>query len=88
MPPEQPADPPPGPAAPAKVEISVAGHTIVVEGTAVLSEVADLALGLFQQTTPVARSATVGYSITGGTFERSEAYDPPIGFPDDRDHVR
>jgi hypothetical protein len=55
----------------AKVEITVAGHQIVVEADATLDELADKALHLFRETSGVAKQA-IGFGTNGSTTERSE----------------
>jgi hypothetical protein len=68
------APPPPGTN---KVEITVGGHTIVVESAEPLAEVAGYAIGLFGQTSEPAKQIPFGFDVTGGQFERAEPYVEP-----------
>ncbi len=73
---EEPESPPPPPGA-NKVELTVAGHTVVVESSDPLADVVGYALGLFEQTSGPARHDPMGFTATGGQFERADDYVEP-----------
>lgn len=58
-----------------EVEITVAGHTIVVKAPAPLDEVAAQALGLYEQTKGSARRIPMGFDVGGGQVERAAQTD-------------
>lgn len=60
------------PRPPTKVDITVAGHTVIVESAEPLDVVAAKALELFRATEDAARRIPVGFAATGGTAERAE----------------
>ncbi len=70
------APPPPGTS---KVEITVGGHTVVVESAEPLSEVVGYALGIYDQTKDAAKRLPFGFDVSGGQFERAEPYLEPSG---------
>ncbi len=72
----EPAPPPPGTN---KVEITVAGHTVLVESADPLVDVVGYAMGIFEQTAAAARRIPIGFDIAGGQFERAEPYLEPTG---------
>lgn len=76
------APPPPGTN---KVEITVGGHTIVVESTDPLADVVGYALGIYDQTKDAAKKIPFGFDATGGQFERAEVYVEPTGWEGDGD---
>lgn len=57
-----------------EVEITVAGHTIIVKSAAALDEVAAKALGLYEQTKIDGKRIPVGFDNTAAQVERA---DPP-----------
>lgn len=70
------APPPPGTN---KVEITVGGHSVVVESTDPLVDVAGYALGMFEQTRDDAKKLPFGFDVAGGQFEHAEPYAEPSG---------
>jgi hypothetical protein len=68
------APPPPGTN---KVEITVAGHTVVVESTEPLEDVVGWAMGIFEQTADAARRSPLGFDVGVAHVERAEPYREP-----------
>ncbi|MET0701654.1 MAG: hypothetical protein ABWY93_18545 [Mycobacterium sp.] len=56
-----------------KIELTVAGHTVAVEGAETANELATLALSLFRETAGYAQRSTIGFAA--GAAETSLA--PP-----------
>ncbi len=82
---EEPESPPPPPGA-NKVEITVAGHTVVVESADPLADVVGYATSIFESTRWAAERIPVGFDVTGGQFERAEPYrDPSSSSPYEED---
>lgn len=65
----------PEPTDPVEVEISVAGHTVIVKASRSLEDVAGQALQLFERTQKSARHIPIGFAVTGGQFELTEQAD-------------
>lgn len=65
------------PAAPNKVEITVAAHTVVIESAEPLDDILGYALGLFQQTAASAARIPVGFDTTGIIAERGDPAPEP-----------
>ncbi|MFY1658563.1 hypothetical protein [Micromonospora sp. WMMD1274] len=61
----------PDPPASVKVDITVAGHTVIVEATETLDVVAAKALDLFRQTTDEARRSPTGFTAPPAHVELS-----------------
>lgn len=53
-----------------KVDITVAGHVVVVDSDEALDVVAACAMRLFQWSAGYAKGSTVGYALPGPTVER------------------
>lgn len=70
------APPPPGTN---KVEITVGGHSVVVESADPLVDVAGYALGMFEQTRDDAKKLPFGFDVAGGQFQHAEPYAEPGG---------
>lgn len=70
------APPPPGTN---KVEITVAGHTVVIESADPLADVVGYAMTIFEETAGTATRIPVGFDAGGGQFERAEPYVEPSG---------
>jgi hypothetical protein len=68
------APPPPGPT---KVEITVGGHTIIIESAEPLADVVGYAYELHQRTSDAAKKIPMGFDVGGGQFERAEPYVEP-----------
>jgi hypothetical protein len=82
----EPAPPPPGTN---KVEITVAGHTIVVESADSLADVAGYAYSLHEATAGSAQRIPIGFDAVGAHLERAEPYVEPSGLEGwEDDHVR
>ncbi len=56
---------------PAKVDITVAGHTVIVEASEPLDVVAAKALDLFEKTAGYARRSPVGFAAGFANVDRS-----------------
>lgn len=76
------APPPPGIN---KVEITVAGHTVVVESSDSLEDVAGYALGLFDVTAEAARRIPIGFDVTGGQADLAGPHAEPGGLAGEED---
>lgn len=63
---------PPDPPPPTKVDITVAGHQVIVEAPEPLDIVAAKALELFRATEDSARRSPIGFGTTGVHVERAE----------------
>lgn len=59
------------PAAPVKVDLTVAGHTVIVEAAEPLDVVAAKALDLFRETAGYARRSPVGFTAQPAHVELS-----------------
>ncbi|SCL16391.1 hypothetical protein GA0074692_6878 [Micromonospora pallida] len=59
------------PPAPVKVDVTVAGHTVIVEAAEPLDVVAAKALDLFRETAGYARSSPVGFAAPPAHVELS-----------------
>ena len=68
------APPPPGTN---KVEITIAGHTIVVESSESLRDVVDYAYTLYEATAERAKGIPLGFATGIAQVERAEAYVEP-----------
>lgn len=68
------ASPPPGTN---RVEITVAGHTVVIESADPLADVVGYAMSVFDETAGPAQHEPMGFGVTGGQFERAEPYAEP-----------
>lgn len=77
------APPPPGTN---KVEITVGGHTVVIESVDPLADVVGYAMGVYDATRDAAKKIPLGFDITGGQFERAEPFvEPGSGIWEDED---
>ncbi len=70
------APPPPGTN---KVEITIGGHTVIVESADSLDNVVGWALAIHDHTRDAAKKLQFGFDATGGQFERAEPYIEPSG---------
>lgn len=57
---------------PTKVDLTVAGHQVIIEAAEPLDVVAAKALELFRATEDAARRIPVGFAATGSHVERAE----------------
>lgn len=60
------------PKPPTKIDLTVAGHTVIVESAEPLDVVAAKALELFRETAEYARRSPAGFAASGGQFERAQ----------------
>lgn len=68
------APPPPGTN---KVEITIGGHTVIVESADSLDNVVGWALAIHDHTSDAAKKIPFGFDVSGGQFERAEPYVEP-----------
>lgn len=68
------APPPPGLN---KIEITVAGHSVVIESADPLADVIGYALGVYEQTRLEARRIPLGFDVGVAQVERAPAYVDP-----------
>jgi hypothetical protein len=68
------APPPPGTN---KVEITIGGHTVIVESANSLDDVVGWALAIHDHTRDAAKKIPFGFDVSGGQFERAEPYIEP-----------
>lgn len=60
---------------PVEIEISVAGHTVIVKAARSMEDVAAQAVQLFERTQRSAMRIPIGFAVTGGQFELTEQPD-------------
>lgn len=68
------AESPPPPPGTNKVEITVAGHTVIIESPEALSEVIGYTMGIYEQTRDAATRIPFGFDTGAGHHERAEPY--------------